>query len=783
MEKKIIFTPVEPNKNLLWLHYKNGLLVLQRFGSKGWEDITNSDQITEAEVRELTKDKANLVGGKVPAEELPSYVDDVIEFNNIQVADAEISSIIGNNLYKNQIRFVNNSTTLPDRIGSEDKYPNMFVNFGENTSEDDWTTFEPEEGKIYVNTTNNHSYRWSGSYLIDLDSNWSQGIKDLQENTIRTDTSQDFSTERENQALSNIGSGLFVVDLIDGKATLTADQEAKLLSSSGVILRGTVNAGKEVLTKIYFADYQEGDQVSFWAVRNNNYILQCIYTKSTKLFQFLTSKTYIDPNAVSIKSQTLSTAQQTQALANLGMKVYVTDSSFLGSTLSAEEIEQVAASKVLLFTDTGDLFLLGTLDSNRITFTRSVSNSIIAILSITRSTGVVSALNSYNFQDALSLHFTVQNPALTSAQQSQAFKNLGWKVHVISESAIGSSDAVSDDEKEARLAATALLVQETGEMYIYGHNSSSTPSDRCFYRFRNTKTLALLNVVTTTGLITQPLFVDIYDENAVSFNIDQSRVSNDKKNKALGNIGIDFVRLPYSLLGTTLSDEMANVINNARGIILVDTPNDFILPTIYNKGRTTSSNAKFITIGETKDVYYILYNKNTKALANVVHTYTDSGYVRYVQEQNLTNTEKDTVLSNIGLDFVQVDYSLLGTTLTDAQAQSIVNSRGIILTNVPENSVIPTVYLKGLNDNNYCYFLTINSNTVISQISFNKGTKALSNSLNTDLHFDSVRYNVSQDLTDVQKQQARTNIGVKSADELLEDVDFIAQLKTKLETV
>lgn len=453
MEKKIIFTPVEPNRNLLWLHYREDQLVLEKFGSNGWESIGDTDYVTEEEFIEALKNKADLVGGKVPAEELPSYVDDIIEFNNIQVADAEISSIIGNKIYKNQIRFVNNSTTLTDRIGSEGKYPNMFVNFGENTSEDDWTTFEPEQGKIYINTTNNHSYRWSGSYLIDLDFNWSQGIKDLQENTVRTDTPQDFSTERENQALSNIGSGLFVVDLIDGKATLTADQEAKLLSSSGVILRGTVNAGKEVLTKIYFADYQEGDQVSFWAVRNNNYILQCIYTKSTKLFQFLTSKTYIDPNAVSIKSQTLTEAQQ------------------------------------------------------------------------------------------------------------------------------------------------------------------------------------------------------------------------------------------------------------------------------------------------------------------------------------------DVALSNIGLDFVHIDYSLLGTTLTDAQAQSIVNSRGIILTNVPENSVIPTVYLKGLNDNNYCYFLTINGNTIISQISFNKGTKALSNSLNTGLHFDSVRYNITQTLTNTQKQQARTNIGVKSPNELLADDDFIAQLKTKLETV
>ena len=320
MEKKIVFTTVEPNKNLLWLHYKNDQLVLQRFGSNGWEDISNSDHITLEKVEELLENKANLVGGKVPAEELPSYVDDIIEFNNIQVADAEISSIIGNDLYKNQIRFVNNSTALADRIGSEDKYPDMFVNFGENTSEDDWTTFEPEQGKIYINTTNNHSYRWSGSYLIDLDQSWSQGIKDLQENTIRTDISQDFSTEEENQALSNIGSGLLVVDLVNGQATLTEDQKAKLLSSSGVILRGTVNAGKEVLTKIYYADYQGGTQVSFYAVRNNRYVLRCDYDKQTKIFKFVSSVDYIDPSAVSIKSQTLTDAQKQQARTNIGVQ-------------------------------------------------------------------------------------------------------------------------------------------------------------------------------------------------------------------------------------------------------------------------------------------------------------------------------------------------------------------------------------------------------------------------------------------------------------------------------
>lgn len=494
------------------------------------------------------------------------------------------------------------------------------------------------------------------------------------------------------------------------------------------------------------------------------------------------------------KAQDLTTSEQEQAWLNLGLDLVVLKfpKGVTSITLTDEEDAKLqSGAAVLVTTDSTDT-TSNIYNANNHIFTpidfKATSKPIYYSLALFSgllhcSYDKVSKTFAYHgiirLIDSGAIRFD-RLTSLTGAQQSQAFKNLGWKVHVISESAIGSSDAVSDDEKEARLAATALLVQETGEMYIYGHNSSSAPSDRRFYRFRDTKTLALLNVVTTTGLITQPLFVNIYDENAVSFNIDQSSVSNDKKNKALGNIGIDFVRLPYSLLGTTLSDEMANVINNARGIILVDTPNDFILPTIYNKGRTTSSNAKFITIGETKDVYYILYNKNTKALANVVHTYTDSGCVRYVQEQNLTNTEKDTVLSNIGLDFVQVDYSLLGTTLTDEMFAVLDNAKGIILVDPPSGYYNPRVFIKGNNGSTGCFFVSSATGTTYCQIELNKSTKVLSG-INAGLTYaGSVRYAEEQSLTDTQKQQARANIGVQSADELLADDDFIASLKTKL---
>lgn len=450
MEKKIIFTPVEPNRNLLWLHYREDQLVLEKFGSNGWESIGDTDYVTEEEFIEALKNKADLVGGKVPAEELPSYVDDIIEFNNIQVADAEISSIIGNKIYKNQIRFVNNSTTLTDRIGSEDKYPDMFVNFGENTSEDDWTTFEPEKGKIYINTTNNHSYRWSGSYLIDLDHSWSQGIKDLQENTIRTDISQDFS-----------------------------------------------NAHQDV---------------------------------------------------------------------------------------------------------------------------------------------------------------------------------------------------------------------------------------------------------------------------------------------ALSNIGLQWIHVPYSLLGTTLDDETYTKLTNACGIILTDIPSEYYGPWEFICGANNSDGTKvFAGLNLANTSAYIALRTNHN-LTTVRYARTYDGAVPYDASKTLTSAQQDVALSNIGLNFVHVDYSLLGTTLTDEMFAVLYNAKGIILVNLPSNYYNPFVFIKGNNISTNCFFVSFATGTTYCQILLNKSTKLLSGIGANLTYVGTVRYIENQSLTDTQKQQARTNIGVKSADELLEDADFIAQLKTKLET-
>jgi hypothetical protein len=129
--------------------------------------------------------KADLVGGKVPAEQLPSYVDDVINFWDITTGTSSISTIINNVNYTNRMWFITKSTSSGS-IGA--KYPNKFIDFGANTSEEDWTIIEPEEGKIYIKigsgNDSNHSFRWSGIGLIDLDKNWSDKINNLEAKTL-----------------------------------------------------------------------------------------------------------------------------------------------------------------------------------------------------------------------------------------------------------------------------------------------------------------------------------------------------------------------------------------------------------------------------------------------------------------------------------------------------------------------------------------------------------------------------------------------------------------------
>lgn len=234
-------------------------------------------------------------------------------------------------------------------------------------------------------------------------------------------------------------------------------------------------------------------------------------------------------------------------------------------------------------------------------------------------------------------------PDLTSEQQMQVFKNLGWDVYVTdSKSFLGST--LTPEEIERLKTTSAIILTDLNKIFLYGIQNENYIR---FYGMVNNDQFGGININPSTGLVTGVGSYRFLDVESVHFT--KQTLTIPQQNQALGNIGIDLVRLPYSLLGTTLSDEMMEVVDNARGIILVDTPSDYGSLTVFIKGNNTSRSCAFVgfVTGTTYSMFTL--NKSTKLLSGISSGLTYGGSVRYAEGQGLTNTQKRQARSNIGV--------------------------------------------------------------------------------------------------------------------------------------
>lgn len=118
-------------------------------------DMQDIDGLLEA-----LNSKADLVGGLIPAHQLPSYVDDVIEGELVSDTEFDVEGFI----------------------------------------------IVPERGKIYVDITTNLSYRWSGSIYIEISKSQTRETLGLDKVDNTPDSEKPVSTPQQ-QAIENaIGS-------------------------------------------------------------------------------------------------------------------------------------------------------------------------------------------------------------------------------------------------------------------------------------------------------------------------------------------------------------------------------------------------------------------------------------------------------------------------------------------------------------------------------------------------------------------------------------------------
>lgn len=127
-------------------------------------------------------DYVQLVDGKVPSRMLPAYVDDVVEFGGmpdkgikiLQNSTADWTKVIYDSgtkrFYATKGVEVEDSSTLTPEGVAKPKLLVVYDNWTERENFQELTTNVPYSGKIYIDTTGNKQYRWSGSELVEISS-------------------------------------------------------------------------------------------------------------------------------------------------------------------------------------------------------------------------------------------------------------------------------------------------------------------------------------------------------------------------------------------------------------------------------------------------------------------------------------------------------------------------------------------------------------------------------------------------------------------------------------
>lgn len=205
--------------------------------------------------------------------------------------------------------------------------------------------------------------------------------------------------------------------------------------------------------------------------------------------------------------------------------------------------------------------------------------------------------------DANSLSLLPQE--VTTEKQDQVFKNLGWNVHVISQSDINATTSPDAAEKTKRLEATALLVKETSLIYVRGNGDSS---NRYFFKINATSQLELLRISVTTGII-YSINSQFVDPGAIRYDITQT-LSNSNKTLARENIGAanknDVLPLAIDLSSQTVEDynTALEAFNSKKPLTILDStdPTFRFIANVIEKEATTNDISVYFSFTGVSDV-------------------------------------------------------------------------------------------------------------------------------------------------------------------------------------
>lgn len=511
--------------------------------------------------------KADLVDGKVPAEQLPSYVDDVIDITSF-VTKTELVNNIGKANYTNKSFIVNSPTS--------DSLYNKIVITNANTSQNDWEIIDLEDGKIYINESNNHSYRWSGNSLVDLDKNFNDRLNVIEKKlSIIT--------------LSELTNNYDLSTATNGISTL----KTKLLSnndSANMLLRIVDTNNKSYYCKILTRDYT--------TVSTNISINIDIENKGC--------------------IQTYNITDDNITLINNNTTLFITRNTDNNKLECNKIISNVTTAHIsynnIIYTQV-DLS-----DANNIKFIGYDTNGILQYYALTKSTGVVSIMNTYNI---IKTCLYKANLSLTDDEKQNIQENLNVLYF-------------TTDTNEARLA----------QIQKYDLKNKNNKSFSSVYNINNVIYYGVCSIYSNTemsltsfrkySVITNIISLDT-GEVITDFIVSLQQIFNYQSYKVLGGNKININDWYSALINSTyptsiivkednitnaVDDSTANKISISGKIIYKPTDNKIIE---FSRGEETKDAIYFISNYSADQYKQLKYNKSIKKFDAVsINNYTGS---------------------------------------------------------------------------------------------------------------------------------------------------------------
>lgn len=360
---------------------------------------------------------------------------------------------------------------------------------------------------------------------------------------------------------------------------------------------------------------------------------------------------------------------------------------------------------------------------------------------------------------------------LTNEQKQTAWGNIGLNVYIIDQSKFGT--ALTDAELAAYNAAEAILVTNhqkyVSALYLL---ASDSDSNAMFYSVVNSSTFTRIRIVDSNTILNETSVLS--DQNAIKFSTNQS-LSLAQSNRAIGNVGTGFYIVPYG--GTVPAADLERAVG-ASALILTNTPDEGI-PKIYLRGSiNVDGDIQFYAFKTAYSCMTVRLNSTTGAVSPVTANNITAGLLSYSSVQNLSIDDTNRVMSNIGLDIMVVNLTKGSATLTQAQADALFASNGVIFTGSGTDATQTErmknrIFFRFENS----FYAVYNSAYVMYAV-YNPDTRVITVRNIVGITDPIAVHFTTQLLTEAQQAQARANIGITQG--LLNDADFIAGLKTKL---